>query len=1076
MRKGNSGRKPLLNSEQEEKIIDICSKQRNDFHVVSLRWTSEKISKEFSIKVSLAYVHKLFKKYNWRSVRVQTQHPDQVNNVVEILIINFFNYLWDFIIQNKISPSQFHIMDETGLYSNAIPKVTYAPKGQGGFCVTSGDSVKYTAVVTLSANNSGHLFFVPTLNTETKKINGENVIFRKRSGIGLPEMVEWCKSFLKYASPGDLLIMDNLSAHKNWLVKSILRNNHINFEFFPVRCAFILSVLDNAFFAVFKNNLSYSDELTQDKREKIKKVFVDMIRRRLASAFFGHCKYDKIFATATYPLEERISSSVVTEIPERDENYGKFELPVERSVESILGYNCCIYDSLRCSASCILFFINESEYMQLILSLADNSLCHTVLEVIKSIKNTKVLQLKKQKAYFYDILEHQGFTNFENPAQNAYELLDEILESSNYQLTIDTFNNKEEMTQSYIRCITLNNVSSLEYGLNEYFNTACSNDNKVRVLHTTNKYNGSLPQCLIFKVQNCDQTQQIKYPEVLDLQLFNLLGIECYYDLYAIFTENKYNEKYAMTLYIKVKDEWIGFNTKPFLTDSNHVMNRLCADIGYGRAYILIYQKSIKESQGKSNIPIYTRECFINWKPKKNIYTIPIISKKQIYPTGLRQRIDQRLNDIILERSKSFLSSQQDPHVFPIPDINFLDSNKVNVDANIIQSSSSDEYTDIDNHESVNIVDENGKCINSSSEEESCEEVLQEEKHQEEKFQEEEFQEEESLAERQNDIIISKDNRINKIMTHNQSSYESLCDEAFIAHKYKYNEQNYSNSFCGLLNRGNYCYINTTLHLLSLIPEIEELFEIGYENALLLAIHKVIKLMKIESNEPIDTSIYFDSETYNHQTDIHEFLTHVIDLMQYKTIAEEENNEKGTFTKDIDKLFRVKCETKNDGDPCFDQLIINMIIIDFNSVVAALNNIFEKQKVTFLPKYMILHLNRTRYNTINQSTCKIYKRVLIDKVFTMQDKTYKLKAIIAHIGFESGHYVIYIKDKSGAWVCCNDAKIILVTDREVDELIEGDDYVDRARYIDNPSDRIIDIAASIRTATVLLYELQNSIH
>ena len=52
----------------------------------------------------------------------------------------------------------------------------------------------------------------------------------------------------------------------------------------------------------------------------------------------------------------------------------------------------------------------------------------------------------------------------------------------------------------------------------------------------------------------------------------------------------------------------------------------------------------------------------------------------------------------------------------------------------------------------------------------------------------------------------------------------------------------------------------------------------------------------------------------------------------------------------------------------------------------------------------------------------------------------------------------------------------MVTDREVDELIEGDDYVDRARYIDNPSDRIIDIAASIRTATVLLYELQNSIH
>ena len=91
---------------------------------------------------------------------------------------------------------------------------------------------------------------------------------QKRSGVGTNEMVEWCKSFLKYASPGYLLIFNNLSAHKNFKVQCILRTYGINYEFFPVRCAFILSVLDNAFFAVLKENLSYLEE-HDDKLRKV---------------------------------------------------------------------------------------------------------------------------------------------------------------------------------------------------------------------------------------------------------------------------------------------------------------------------------------------------------------------------------------------------------------------------------------------------------------------------------------------------------------------------------------------------------------------------------------------------------------------------------------------------------------------------------------------------------------------------------------------------------------------------------------------------------------------------------------
>ena len=53
------------------------------------KWTTNIVFKQFSLKVSLAYAHRLFKRFDWHRVKVKYQHPEQINSRIEVLITNF---------------------------------------------------------------------------------------------------------------------------------------------------------------------------------------------------------------------------------------------------------------------------------------------------------------------------------------------------------------------------------------------------------------------------------------------------------------------------------------------------------------------------------------------------------------------------------------------------------------------------------------------------------------------------------------------------------------------------------------------------------------------------------------------------------------------------------------------------------------------------------------------------------------------------------------------------------------------------------------------------------------------------
>ena len=109
------------------------------------------------------------------------------------------------------------------------------------------------------------------------------------------------------------------------------------------------------------------------------------------------------------------------------------------------------------------------------------------------------------------------------------------------------------------------------------------------------------------------------------------------------------------------------------------------------------------------------------------------------------------------------------------------------------------------------------------------------------------------------------------------------------------------------------------------------------------------------------------------------------------------------------------------GKPKIDEILINLLVEQI-SVVSRLNKYFQNQEIIRPPKYFLISLNRAGiYN-------KIYKRVFLDKLFQCKIKRYTLKAIIAHTGKISGHFMIYIK-RDENWIYCNDEKTNIVSNK-----------------------------------------------
>lgn len=102
-------------------------------------------------------------------------------------------------------------MDETGLYSDSILQFTWTfPEDKEAYVTTSGVQRRDTVVATICADGNGFATFIEHRNMRTKPVKRQKIIIDKETkGMNFIEMHKWNKEFIKWAQPGDVLIMDN---------------------------------------------------------------------------------------------------------------------------------------------------------------------------------------------------------------------------------------------------------------------------------------------------------------------------------------------------------------------------------------------------------------------------------------------------------------------------------------------------------------------------------------------------------------------------------------------------------------------------------------------------------------------------------------------------------------------------------------------------------------------------------------------------------------------------------------------------------------------------------------------------
>ena len=373
------GRHKKLNNDQIEEFLAEATRKRQKFEPVSLKWGQEFIFKRFSLTVSLPSVHRIFKENNWRKRKVQKRNPKSDPKNKNRLIYLFREYVYGYIRSHNLQPENVHIMDETAIYSNSTVPFTYTYPGEKeAYVITSESSVKDTFIATLTANGNGMGFYVPFKKEKCHRLNGKKVIDEKSvKGVGTKEMKEWIQKFIKYAKPGDLLIMDNLAAHHNKECIEILKSAQIKVCFIPVRCADVLSVLDNAFFAVFKRRLSkHIFHSPEDKKEIIFDTF-DNMKKCIGLAMFSHCGYDRMFKE-DYSIEFNQNLNYDLEPFIVSENPPGFHFLKENNY-------CCHLNS------CLLLFLMSKKILKEIISSSNlmNKKLKYLINGFKKILNSK---------------------------------------------------------------------------------------------------------------------------------------------------------------------------------------------------------------------------------------------------------------------------------------------------------------------------------------------------------------------------------------------------------------------------------------------------------------------------------------------------------------------------------------------------------------------------------------------------------------------------------------------------------------------------------------------------------------
>ena len=1035
------GPKPKLTEPFFEEILDYAKKKRTEGYPLSLKWFQKTVSEmsEKTISVSLPTVSRKLKKHGWRPISTQAHHPMQLDPKRMQITEKFLYMISDLIKKNHLTREQFHIMDESGVYSNQIPLYTYAPKEDtNGYIRCELVPQRDTIIVTLTANGDAHLFYVEHRSKCILKNKTEKKEIKACKGVGKTEIYEWAKAFVSYAKPGDYLLLDNLGSHKDPVFLSFLEENKINYIFFPIRTADVLSVLDNSFFGAFKNGLrNFVFSGPEDKKEKIIQRFQTMVQQHNVEPFFQHCKYSSMFKDPYVEGEHRAICQIM-DPPSLNESWGNITLTTEIDIPN-----------LPYLSKHFLGNENKDSHIKCILSLIfHNSLLRS------KILNLKTNLYKPIKKYINKLLTfnqpsskdvYQKYSGY-----SGFQLLELLLRRCEMQQEYAEYqifrNHPNEYTLLDIKTESIIQTYSPLYPLQNILSSSKKAFKKIPVLLFL-KFYGCFSNKLTLRFNICQNTIT---PSEIPIW-YNLVHI-------LIITDDKMKHYFKQTILVNGQPTTLWYEQqKTSIAFKVCPIEYILSYFNQSIQFLLVYELEDVDQAGEleSNFPL----------------TISTDERVESSPIDPKQAYDLAQQKLRFNFNK------------------FIDQDEVQDEAeDKVHDETEDEAQDEAQDEAEDEVqDEAEDEVQDEAEDEvpdEAEDEVQDEDEAEDEVPDEaedEVQDEAQDKEEEEEVCDDQMDNIENIE-------EDITEEdKFEPHLlYKNNLIHFSGPT--LCNPGRFCYINVIMQLIYHIPNFRDsILSNDFKDCRELETFKILLKIMNKKMKNIIVSRFYTSENIpfisTKDEDPGLLLSHILSTINDRNNAKNAQN--SPLYPQIDLSFceiEILYQDTSNTDHQFTQLeyIFDLQVIeDTNSLENALEEYLTKSSnihgsIIGLGEYLIFKLNRRSLE--RKKFFKLEFNDILDMhkyVASEKECKFLLKFIIVHHGNGNtgGHYMFYIKNKNNQWIEISD-KHAYLHNKTLKELnLEGDNGIEKKISSNLLSEKDIrHLLSSKNTAYILVYQ------